>query len=574
MPRNVTLQPAVYTITVTWLEPDPPNGIITAYKITYWKTSDESTKENISVENGDALEHIINDLEYQVNYTVIVSAFTSVGEGEYSDKLNTNTTETIPRKPASIVVQRTTENSIRFIWTDPTIFSGYILQYRITYKLYESMYSSTLLESKDLLVEGSIDTHTLEGLPPGTQFEISVSASTSKGFGEPKSIIAGTKIGIDVSDILEEPQETNEPVLTETTATIVLRKPKSNKGITTNTQLLSYIVVVEEETQNRKRDLEDNQYITASFPLNEIPDQLILGDGMEYNGYNNKPLTPGQQYTIYDGFAVYTTGVEELLLTDAPIVSFQGGVPIELTQNQNDVIIGVAVSVVMVLIVIVAVLAAVFIVRRRQRKQKRSTESEASGRNVTLENAYANVEDTMITSSESDNITPFTDKETGESQYMNITEAKKARDVVKPNKPIKPTKVPTFEPAKPRSLPPKPKPKAKPIHNSQYTIKIKDLADYVIKKREENDFVAQFKLLPQSENTEIPYEAAKIPENKSKNRFRNVLSYDHSRVVLDVINGDPNSDYINANYIDGYQKNNAYIATQGKLGFCNQSPPC
>uniref|UniRef100_A0ABM0MYZ6 protein-tyrosine-phosphatase n=1 Tax=Saccoglossus kowalevskii TaxID=10224 RepID=A0ABM0MYZ6_SACKO len=374
---------------------------------------------------------------------------------------------------------------------------------QITYKSTESVYLTTVVESKDILVEGSIDTHTLEELPAATQFEISVG----------------------VSDILEE-SEKSEPILTETTATIDLRKPKSNTDIKTDTQLMSYIVVVEEERQNRKRDLEDNQYITSSFQLNEIPDQLIVGDGMEYNGYINKPLTAGQQYVIYDGFAVYTTGVEELLLTDQPISSFQGGV------GPGGSAVGVAVGVVVVLLVVVAIIVAVFIIRRiiptqslnnsfcfldirRLGNQKRSTEYETPNSSMSFKNAYANLEESSMNS------------------------------------------------AKPRSLPPKPKPKAKPIHNSQYTIQVKDLADYVIKKREENDFVSQFKLLPQSANTNIPNEAANIPENKSKNRFRNVLSYDHSRVVLDVINDDPNSDYINANYIDGYQKNNAYIATQG-----------
>uniref|UniRef100_A0ABM0MF46 Angiopoietin-1 receptor-like n=1 Tax=Saccoglossus kowalevskii TaxID=10224 RepID=A0ABM0MF46_SACKO len=193
-PRNVTLQPAVYTITVTWLEPDPPNGIITAYKITYWKTSDESTKKDILVDNGGAHELNINNLDYEVNYTIIVSASTIVGEGEYSTEMNTKTSETIPREPASIDVQRTTENSIRFTWTDPTIFCGDILQYRITYRSTESVYSTTVLESKDILVDGDINTYTLEKLPRGTQFKISVSASTSKGFGKPNSIISGTTI--------------------------------------------------------------------------------------------------------------------------------------------------------------------------------------------------------------------------------------------------------------------------------------------------------------------------------------------------------------------------------------------
>ncbi|ETE69572.1 Receptor-type tyrosine-protein phosphatase F, partial [Ophiophagus hannah] len=50
-----------------------------------------------------------------------------------------------------------------------------------------------------------------------------------------------------------------------------------------------------------------------------------------------------------------------------------------------------------------------------------------------------------------------------------------------------------------------------------------------------------------------------------ENRYANVIAYDHSRVILTSIDGVPGSDYINANYIDGYRKQNAYIATQGPL---------
>ncbi|ELK04198.1 Receptor-type tyrosine-protein phosphatase T [Pteropus alecto] len=41
--------------------------------------------------------------------------------------------------------------------------------------------------------------------------------------------------------------------------------------------------------------------------------------------------------------------------------------------------------------------------------------------------------------------------------------------------------------------------------------------------------------------------------------------HDHSRVRLLVLDGDPHSDYINANYIDGYHRPRHYIATQGPM---------
>ncbi|XP_078533352.1 receptor-type tyrosine-protein phosphatase mu-like [Lissotriton helveticus] len=51
------------------------------------------------------------------------------------------------------------------------------------------------------------------------------------------------------------------------------------------------------------------------------------------------------------------------------------------------------------------------------------------------------------------------------------------------------------------------------------------------------------------------------PENKSKNRYKNIIPYDHSRVVLQ--SRSQGDDYINANYIDGYKSPKYFIACQG-----------
>ncbi|KAK9498033.1 hypothetical protein O3M35_003918 [Rhynocoris fuscipes] len=53
--------------------------------------------------------------------------------------------------------------------------------------------------------------------------------------------------------------------------------------------------------------------------------------------------------------------------------------------------------------------------------------------------------------------------------------------------------------------------------------------------------------------------------NRKKNRYKDILPFDVSRVVLQENNGIPGSDYINANYIKGASGSPAYIASQGPL---------
>ncbi|CAH7206401.1 receptor-type tyrosine-protein phosphatase V [Phodopus roborovskii] len=64
---------------------------------------------------------------------------------------------------------------------------------------------------------------------------------------------------------------------------------------------------------------------------------------------------------------------------------------------------------------------------------------------------------------------------------------------------------------------------------------------------------------------EQPRLEAEHPDNTSKNRYPHVLPYDHSRVRLSQLAGEPHSDYINANFIPGYSHPQEFIATQGPL---------
>ncbi|XP_077981774.1 receptor-type tyrosine-protein phosphatase alpha-like [Glandiceps talaboti] len=94
-------------------------------------------------------------------------------------------------------------------------------------------------------------------------------------------------------------------------------------------------------------------------------------------------------------------------------------------------------------------------------------------------------------------------------------------------------------------------------------IKIQDLVFYIKRKKASDTvgFKAEYELLPSDDIAS--YTFALMDVNKPKNRFRNIMAYDHSRVILEDESEELTSDYINASYINGYKKKKAYIATQG-----------
>ncbi|XP_048353842.1 receptor-type tyrosine-protein phosphatase V-like [Sphaerodactylus townsendi] len=62
-----------------------------------------------------------------------------------------------------------------------------------------------------------------------------------------------------------------------------------------------------------------------------------------------------------------------------------------------------------------------------------------------------------------------------------------------------------------------------------------------------------------------PKTEAEHPDNLSKNRYPHVLPYDYTRVKLNLLDGEPHSDYINANFVPGYNSPQEFIAAQAPL---------
>ncbi|KAJ8035144.1 Tyrosine-protein kinase receptor Tie-1 [Holothuria leucospilota] len=92
------------------------------------------------------------------------------------------------------------------------------------------------------------------------------------------------------------------------------------------------------------------------------------------------------------------------------------------------------------------------------------------------------------------------------------------------------------------------------------SIVIADFEKYMTENGRRAKLEQQFQLL--KGNGQFASHVGNKEQNKTKNRFKNMIAYDHSRVVLEMIDGDPHSDYYNANYIKNVQSEVTFIAAQ------------
>ncbi|XP_064237850.1 receptor-type tyrosine-protein phosphatase delta isoform X23 [Aotus nancymaae] len=608
------------TILVQWKEPEEPNGQIQGYRVYYTMDPTQHVNNWMKHNVADSQITTIGNLVPQKTYSVKVLAFTSIGDGPLSSDIQVITQTGVPGQPLNFKAEPESETSILLSWTPPR--SDTIANYELVYKDGEHG------EEQRITIEPGTS-YRLQGLKPNSLYYFRLAARSPQGLGASTAEISARtmqsmfaknfhvkavmktsvllsweipenynsampfKILYDDGKMVEEvdgratqklivnlkPEKSYSFVLTNRgnsagglqhrvtakTAPDVLRtKPafigKTNlDGMITvqlpevpaNENIKGYYIIIvplkksrgkfikpwespdemeldellKEISRKRRsirygREVELKPYIAAHFDV--LPTEFTLGDDKHYGGFTNKQLQSGQEYVFFV-LAVMEHSESKMYATSPysdPVVSMDLD-PQPITDEEEGLIwvVGPVLAVVFIICIVIAILLYKSSKPDRKRAESDSRKSSIpNSKEIPSHHPTDPVELRRLNFQ-----TPGSD----DSGYPgNLHSSSMA------------------------SHPP---------------IPILELADHIerLKANDNLKFSQEYESIDPGQ--QFTWEHSNLEVNKPKNRYANVIAYDHSRVLLSAIEGIPGSDYVNANYIDGYRKQNAYIATQGSL---------
>ncbi|XP_061632336.1 receptor-type tyrosine-protein phosphatase U isoform X1 [Phyllopteryx taeniolatus] len=452
-------------------------------------------------------------------------------------------------------------------WEEPLEPNGLITQYEISYQSIESSDPGINVPGPRRTVSKLKNEtyHMFSNLHPGTTYLISVRARTGKGFGQTALTEITTNISAPTFDYGDIPSPLSE---TENTITVVLR-PAQGRGAPVST----YQVVVEEETVKKvKRELGLQEcfplpmshgeamargtphYYTAELPPSSLPEAspFTVGDNHTYNGYWNTPLDPRKSYLVYFQAMSNFRGESRIncirIARKAACKDHRKALEVSQNSEEMGLILGVCVG---GLVVLILLLGAVIIIIKKGRNYYSYYPKPVNMNKAPI--TYRQEKSHMGSMERS-----FTDQSTlqeDERMALSFMDAHTCGTRSDPRSSV--NEASSLLGGSPRHPCGR---KGSPYHTGQLhpAVRVADLLQHInqMKTAEGYGFKQEY------ESFFDGWDCTK-KKDKTKGRHDTLLGYDRHRVKLNPLLGDPNSDYINANYIDGYHRSNHFIASQG-----------
>nr|XP_055073296.1 receptor-type tyrosine-protein phosphatase delta-like isoform X32 [Misgurnus anguillicaudatus] len=496
------------SILLSWNPPTQSgqDNQIIGYELLY-KTGDDKEEKRVSFE--PTTTYLLKDLRPFTTYSFQLAARSKHGVGAYTNEISAETPQT-PVFAKNFHVKAAMKTSVLLTWEIPENYNP-AQPFTILYD-----------NGQSVEVDGKLTQKLITNLQPETQYSFlltnrgnsagglqhRVSTMTAPDVLRTKPYLIG-KTGSDGTVTVELPAvQTTEKVKGYYIVVVPLKKQRPGKFIKLwdNPDEMNLEELLREINRTSgalrfRRQLELKPYIAAYF--HELPTEFTLGDSKIYGDFENKQLLNGQEY-IFFVLAVLEISDHTLYAASPysdPVV-FADIDPQPIIDEEEGLIW--IVGPVLAVIFIICIVIAILLYKRKRAESEARKGSLPSGKEMPCHH---------------------------------------------PTDPVELRRL-NFQTPGMASHPP---------------IPVMELADHIerLKANDNLKFSQEYESIDPGQ--QFTWEHSNLEVNKPKNRYANVIAYDHSRVLLSAIDGIPGSDYINSNYIDGYRKQNAYIATQGAL---------
>ncbi|KAJ3600065.1 hypothetical protein NHX12_034017, partial [Muraenolepis orangiensis] len=500
------------------------NGAITEYTLAYQEAGAGGAARELRLAPGLS-SFVLTSLKPDSAYDVKIRAHTSVGPGPYSPPIQYRTVAFDPTDvPKNFTVRWATKTTVMVAWK----FSESRSPYKCTIEYNRHKIDIDARQLKALV----------SGLRPNSTYEFRVTCMESVDGGTRHRVAARTaplmlakkpKLDIDpepdsaltISFLPVENKDFKDFYL----VAVPLKRSTGNvKNLKTPDEMdideLLREVIPRHRSRRQQAQLDHRKpYVMACF--RQLPASYIVGSEHRHSSCENKPLDSGQEYVFFLLAELNSTSGKMFATSPyTDVVMTPELVDVRQVETGADGLIWVVGPVLAVVFIICIVIAILLYKNRKRKEAEPRTKCMLNNADIAAHHPTDPVEMRRINYQTPDSglSSPQSEADIMDESMLNH--------------------------------PP---------------IPIAELAEHteLLKANDNLKLSQEYESIDPGQ--QFTWEHSNLEVNKPKNRYANVIAYDHSRVILAPIDGITGSDYINANYIDGYRKQNAYIATQGPL---------